>query len=110
MLSKFHVEFNPIERCWRHAKRYTKEHTLPKLRNVIPEAMDSINPETIQNYMYFRKPKHYVFGYLEGHKEGSDIEKLIKLYKKSHRRVIKGHVCNFCVTQNPSKRYMSLNF
>ena len=79
MLPKFHVEFNPIERCWRHAMRYTREHTnytLPKLRNIIPEAMDSINPETIQNY--FRKAKHYVFGYLEGHKEGSDIEKLIK--------------------------------
>ena len=74
-----HVELNPIERCWRHAKRYTRAHTnytLPKLRKIIPEAVDSINPETIQNY--FRKAKHYVFGYLEGHNEGSDIEKLIK--------------------------------
>ena len=91
MLPKFHCEFNPIELCWGHAKRYTRAHTnytLPKLRKIIPEAMDSIHPETIQNC--FRKAKHYMFGYLEGHKAGSEIEKLIKAVYKSHRRVTLG--------------------
>ena len=59
MLPKFHCEFNPIEQFWGHAKRYTRVHTnytLPKLRSIISEAMDSISPETIQNY--FRKAKN----------------------------------------------------
>ena len=91
MLPKFHCEFNPIERCWGHAKRYSRTHTnytLTKLRKIIPEAMDSIISETIQNY--FRKAKHYMFGYQEGHKAGSGIEKLIKTVYKSHRRVTLG--------------------
>ena len=27
MLSKFHCELNPVERCWAQAKRYTRAHT-----------------------------------------------------------------------------------
>ena len=45
-------------------------YTLPKLRTIIPEAMDSINPETEH---YFRNVKTTCFGYQEGGKAGSDI-------------------------------------
>ena len=52
------------------------DDTLPKLRKIIPEAMDSINLRR------FRKAKNYMIGYLEGDKAGSDtyIEKLINQY------------------------------
>ena len=91
MLPKFHCELNPIERCWGQAKLYTKAHTnytLPRLRNNIPLALDSVTNENIVNF--FCKARNYMFGYLEGLTAGPELEKLVKKYKKqyiSHRRV-----------------------
>ena len=47
LLPKFHCERNPIERCWGQVKWYTRAHTnctLPRLRLIIPQALDSVNP------------------------------------------------------------------
>ena len=91
MLPKFHCEFNPIERCWGQAKRYTRaytNYTLPRLRKNVPNALDSVTVENINNY--FRKTRQYMFAYLEGHVAGPELEKVVKRYKKifkSHRKV-----------------------
>ena len=91
MLPKFHCELNPIERCWGQAKRYTRSFTnysLPRLRINIPNELDSVSLDNIQNY--FRKVRQYMFGYLEGFTAGPDLEKTIKKYKKaykSHRKI-----------------------
>ena len=87
LLPKFHCELNPIERCWGQAKRYTRAHTnytLPRLRIIIPQALDSVNPQRIQKY--YRKAREYMFAYLEGHCPGKELERITKIYK-SHRRV-----------------------
>ena len=50
--------------------------------------LDSVTLETIQKQ--YRKVRHYMFAYLEGIPGGSDLEKLVKDYKKaikSHRRI-----------------------
>ena len=58
-----------------YTKTHTHTHTVlnytfTKMRKTIPEAKDSIN---LGLYKYFRKAKNYMFGYLEGNKEGSNI-------------------------------------
>ena len=91
MLPKFHCELNPIERVWAQAKRYSKaycKYSIQSLRNTIIPALDSVTFESMQKH--FRKVRHYMFGYLEGIPGGSDLEKLVKKYKKeikSHRRI-----------------------
>ena len=91
MLPKFHCELNPIERVWAEAKRYSKaycKYSSKNLRNVIPPALDSVTLESMQKH--FRKVRHYMFAYLEGVPGGSELEKLVKDYKKaikSHRRI-----------------------
>ena len=45
--------------------------------------------ENIQNH--FHKVRHYMFAYLEGISEGSELEILVKKYKaviKSHRQIL----------------------
>ena len=52
-LPKFHCELNPIERCWAQAKRYTPSHcnySITGLRKNVPQALDSITVENIQNH------------------------------------------------------------
>ena len=54
---------------------------------VVP-ALETVTSENIKNY--FRKVRHYMFAYLEGLPGGSDLENLVKKYKKaikSHRRI-----------------------
>ena len=91
MLPKYHCELNPIERVWAQAKRYTKaycKYNLQTLRNNIIPALDSVKLDNIQNY--FRKTRHYMFAYLEGIPGGTDLDQLVKHYKKaikSHRRI-----------------------
>ena len=90
-LPKFHPELNPIERVWAQLKRFTKGHckyTLPSLRKNIPLAYDTVSLDNIQNH--FRKVKHFMFGYLEGLKPGTELDEALKKYKvaaKSHRRI-----------------------
>ena len=48
----FHCEFNPIERCWGHSKRYTRvytNYTFPNLRKNIPLVLDTVTIENIKN-------------------------------------------------------------
>ena len=91
MLPKFHCELNPIERVWAQSKRYTKaycKYNINSLRNNIIPALDTVTLENIHNY--FRKVRHYMFGYLEGIPGGGELEKLVKDYKRSikaHRRI-----------------------
>ena len=91
MLPKFHCEFNPIERCWGQAKKYTRaytNYTFPRLRQNIPNALDSVTQDMLQNF--FRKARQYMFAHLEGLKAGPEMEKQVKKYSKvfkSHRRV-----------------------
>ena len=90
-LPKFHCELNPIERCWGQAKRYTRAHcnyTIAGLRKNVPSALESVSVENIQNY--FRKSRHYMFGYLQGVAGGPQLESLVKKMKTvytSHRKV-----------------------
>lgn len=91
MLPKYHCELNPIERVWAQAKRYTKaycKYNIQSLRNNIVPALDSVSTDNFLNH--FRKVRHYMFAYLEGVPGGSDLEKLVKDYKKiikAHRRI-----------------------
>ena len=66
-LPKFHCELNPIERIWGEAKRYSRKYTnftLPRLRNILPAALDSVSVTTIRKY--FRKARDYQRAYIEG--------------------------------------------
>jgi hypothetical protein len=89
-LPKFHCVLNPIERCWAQAKRFTRSHcnyTIDSLRKNVPDGLDSVSVENIQNH--YRKVRHYMFGYLLGFAGGPDLEehvkKMKKLYKSHHR-------------------------
>ena len=90
-LPKFHCELNPIERVWAQAKKYSKaycKYSIISLRNTVVPALESVPLESIQKH--FLKVRHYMFAYLEGLSGGSDLEDLVKLYKKeikSHRRI-----------------------
>ena len=91
MLPKFHCELNPIERVWAQSKRYTKaycKYNIQSLRNDIIPALDNVTLENMHNY--FRKVRHYMFGYLEGIPGGGESEKLVEDYKqsiKAHRKI-----------------------
>ena len=91
LLPKYHCELNPIERVWAQAKRFTKaycNYSIQSLRKNIVPALESVTQESIEKH--FRKIRHYMFAYLEGVPGGSDLEKLVKKYKKvikSHRRI-----------------------
>ena len=81
MLPKFHCELNPIERVWAQSKRYTKaycKYNIQSLRNNIILALDTVTIDHMSNY--FRKVRHYMFGYLEGIPGGLELEKLVKDY------------------------------
>ena len=88
MLPKFHCEFNPIERCWAQAKRYSRAHcnySIVGLRKIVPDALDSVIHENICNH--FRKVRQYMFGYIEGCTADPEYVKKCKKLYTSHRRV-----------------------
>lgn len=64
---KFHCELNPIERVWGQAKVYSRMYTnftLPRLRQVVDPALDSVSVDLIRKY--FRKVEEYQRAYVEG--------------------------------------------
>lgn len=85
-LPKFHCELNPIERCWCHAKKYTRAHcngSIIRLRKIVPESFTTITMDMIARF--FAKSKDYEDAYREGHSCFS-VDQRLKEYK-SHRRV-----------------------
>ena len=45
---KFHCELNAIERCWCHAKKYTRAYakgSITRLRKLVPEGLNSCTPD-----------------------------------------------------------------
>ena len=91
MLPKFPCELNLIERVWAQAKRYARaycKYSIKSLRNTVAPALDSVTMENVHNH--FREVRHYMFAYLEDVPGGSDLETLVRNYKKaikSHRRI-----------------------
>ena len=69
------------------AERYSRAYTnftMPGLRRILPQALDSVSVTSIRKY--FRKARDYERAYKEGHAEGKDIENAVKRYT-SHRHV-----------------------
>ena len=85
-IPRFHCELNPIERCWCHAKKYTRAHcngSIIRLRKIIPEGLASVSKELITRF--FHTCKDYEMAYGDGH-TCDTVDKRVKEYK-SHRRV-----------------------
>ena len=92
-LPKFHCELNPIEQVWCQAKKHTKsygDYTLPTMRKLIPEALNSVTVDNIRKY--FQKTRDYERAYRQGH-GGLALETAVK-FCKSHRRVPLSEVTN----------------
>ena len=53
-------------------------------KNVVP-ALESVPLERIQKH--FTKVHHYMFAYLQGLKGGSELENLVKQYKKQSNHI-----------------------
>ena len=86
-IPKFHCELNPIERCWGHAKHYTRQHcdyTFHGLERTIERALNNVSVDLMRKY--FRKVREIMRAYREGHTPGRELEMALKQYK-SHRRV-----------------------
>ena len=85
-IPRFHCELNPIERCWCHAKKYTRAHangSIVRLRRIIPEGLASVTTDMIARF--FLTCRDYERAYREGHSCNS-VDMAVKRYK-SHRRV-----------------------
>ena len=83
---QFHCELNAIERCWCHAKKYTRAHangSITRLRPIILEGLNTCTPDIIRKF--FVTCRDYVKAYREGH-TCRDVDRIVKTYK-SHRRV-----------------------
>ena len=91
MLPKYHCELNPIEHVWAQAKQYARgycKYSIISLWKTTTPALESVTEENMQKH--FRKVRHYMFAYLEGVAGGSELEEVVKNYKKeikSHRRI-----------------------
>lgn len=85
-IPRFHCELNPIERCWCHAKRYTRAHcngSIVRLRKIIPEGLATVSNELISSF--FLTCIDYEEAYREGH-SCTTVDTQVKKYK-SHRKV-----------------------
>lgn len=83
-LPKYHCELNPIERVRAQAKRYLKaycNYSIVSLRKTVVPALESVSLDSIQKH--FRKVRHYMFAYLEGHAGETELEEIVKSTKKS---------------------------
>ena len=76
---KFHCELNFMEHFWCSAKWYTRENG----RRVLPEALDSVTPATINRY--YRRCMRTLGAYMDGHTYGTKEFKE-KVYR-GHRQV-----------------------
>ena len=50
---KFHCELNAIERCWCHAKKYSRSYangTITRLRTIVPQALDTCKPDLTSKF------------------------------------------------------------
>ena len=87
-LPRFHCELNPIERCWCHAKKYTRAHctgSIVRLRKIVPEGLATVSQELIARF--FTTCNDYEHAYRLGH-TCETVDEKVKKYK-SHRRVNK---------------------
>ena len=53
-LPRFHCELNPIERCWCHAKKFTRAHcngSIIRLRKIVPEGLATVNKDLIARFL-----------------------------------------------------------
>ena len=83
---KFHCELNAIERCWCHAKKFSRAYangTITRLRTIVPQALDTCKPDLICKF--FLTCRDYLNAYAEGH-TCKNVDEAVKIYK-SHRRV-----------------------
>ncbi len=77
-----------LEKSWWRWRGIPWAFSFVPLHENVPESLDSIPLETIQNYI--QRSRNYMFAYLGGNKPGTDMEKIVnKLGKayKSHRHV-----------------------
>jgi len=91
-IPKFHCELNPIERCWCHAKRFTRAHcngSIIRLRKIVPEGLGSVSADLLRRF--FLTCKDYERAYREGH-TCSTVDRQVKEYK-SHRKVSHHEAC-----------------
>jgi len=82
-LPKYHCELNPIERCWCHAKKYTRAYSngsIIRLRKTVPEGLNTVTKEMI--YKFCRTCNDYQKAYLEGYTR--NVASIVKIYKSHH--------------------------
>ena len=83
---KFHCELNAIERCWCHAKKYTRQYangSIIRLRKIVPKSLETCTPDLISKY--FKTCRDYMKAYRGGY-DCTNVDAAVKVYK-SHRRV-----------------------
>ena len=88
-IPRFHCELNPIERCWCHAKRFTRAYSngsIVRLRTIVPKGLATVSSALMSSF--FLTCKDFERAYREGHTCNS-VDKVVKQYK-SHRRVYVG--------------------
>ena len=84
---KYHCEFNPIERVWAEAKKYTRarcNYSFQQLERTVDPALDAVTVAMIRKF--FRKARDFMAAYREGKPCGPELFQAVKSYK-SHRRV-----------------------
>lgn len=83
---KFHCELNFIERFWSSAKHYAREnctYSLNGLRRVVPEALQTVDAETI--FRYYQRCERIIQAYADGLKY--ETEEFTQRVYASHRQV-----------------------
>ncbi len=89
---KYHCELNPIECCWCHSKKHTRQHSnysIVRLRKTLPEGLATVTPDLISK---FCKRVRQLEAAYRGEDVGQDVSKavhkLIAMVYQSHRRAL----------------------